>query len=289
MPNTIALIKKYVSLLDEVYKNASVTSDLESNPATVRMGNNANEILVPKMNMDGLGDYSRQNGYADGSVNLDWETKKFNYDRGRKFSVDAMDNEETDAMSFGMLAGEFVRTKVAPETDAWRFAKYTELAGTVSNADFSAVDDFCLAVNEASTIMDEEEVPSEGRILYTTPANINLVDTLESYKSKKMFERFAKVVSVPQSRFYSAIDLLDGKKGDELTGGYRKNASGKNLNFMIIHPRSVLQFTKHLVNKTITPEANQSADAWLYFYRAYGITEVYDNKKKGIYASVSAT
>lgn len=188
-----------------------------------------------------------------------------------------------------MLAGEFVRTKVAPETDAWRFAKYTELAGTVSTADFSVVDDFCLAVNEASTIMDEEEVPSEGRILYTTPANINLVDTLDSYKSKKMFERFAKVVSVPQSRFYSAIDLLDGKKDDELTGGYRKNASGKNLNFMIIHPRSVLQFTKHLVNKTITPEANQSADAWLYFYRAYGITEVYDNKKKGIYASVSAT
>ena len=113
MPNTIALIKKYVSLLDEVYKNASVTSDLESNPATVRMGNNANEILVPKMNMDGLGDYSRQNGYAEGSVNLDWETKKFGYDRGRKFSVDAMDNEETDAMSFGMLAGEFVRRKAA--------------------------------------------------------------------------------------------------------------------------------------------------------------------------------
>lgn len=289
MPNTIALIQKYIDKLDEVYKVASLTTDLEADPATVRMGNAANEILVAKMDMDGLGDYDRQTGYASGSVNLEWETKTFNYDRGRRFSVDAMDNEETAAMSFGMLAGEFIRTKVAPELDAWRFAKYASLAGTTVTADFSTVDDFCLAVNDASTAMDEAEVPAEGRILYATPTALNALDAIDSYKSKKMFERFAKTVRVPQNRFYSAVDLLDGKKGDELSGGFQKNADGRKLNFMIIHPRSVIQYTKHRVNKTIAPELNQTADAWMYFYRAYGITEAYDNKKMGIYASVSAT
>lgn len=289
MPNSIALIQKYIAKLDDVYKLASLTSDLEANPATVRMGNNAREILLAKMDMDGLGDYDRNGGYADGYVNLSWESKEFNYDRGRRLTVDAMDDEETAHMSFGMLAGEFVRTKVAPEMDAWRFAKYAELAGTTTSTDFTTVDDFCLAINNANTVMDEAEIPAEGRLLYVSPTWHNLLSTLDSYKSKEMFGKFSKVVRVPQSRFYTAIDLLDGRKDDEITGGYRKNADGKNLNFMIIQPKSVIQFTKHRVNKTITPELNQTADAWMYFYRAYGITEVYDNKKKGIYASVSAT
>lgn len=287
MPNSIALIQKCIAKLDDVYKLASLTSDLEANPVTVRMGNNAREILLAKMDMDGLGDYNRNDGYADGYVNMSWEPKEFNYDRGRRLTVDVMDDEETAHMSFGMLAGEFVRTKVAPEMDAWRFAKYAELAGTTVNTDFTTVDDFCMAINDANTVMDEAEIPAEGRLLYTTPTWHNLLSTLDSYKSKEMLGRFSKVVRVPQSRFYSAIDLLDGKKDDELTGGYRKNADGKNLNFMIIQPKSVIQFTKHRVNKTITPEANQSADAWMYFYRAYGITEAYDNKKMGIFASVA--
>lgn len=287
MPNSIALIQKYIDKLDDVYKVASLTSDLEANPATVRMGNNAREILVAKMDMDGLGDYSRNGGYADGFVNLEWESKEFNYDRGRRLTVDTMDNEETAHMSFGLLAGEFIRTKVAPEMDAWRFAKYAKLAGTTVSTDFDTIEDFCIAINEATTTMDEAEVPAEGRLLYTTPTLHNALTTLDSYKSKEMFGRFSKVVRVPQSRFYSAVDLMDGKKDDELTGGYRKNENGKKLNFMIIHPKSVIQFTKHRVNKTITPEANQTADAWMYFYRAYGITEAYDNKRMGIYASIS--
>ena len=77
--------------------------------------------------MDGLADYSRNSGYTKGDVNLTWETVKFNYDRGRKFEVDTMDNEETAEIAFGRLAGEFLRVKVAPESDAFTFA---QLAGT---------------------------------------------------------------------------------------------------------------------------------------------------------------
>lgn len=287
MPNTITLISKYVALLDEVYAKESCTADLEANPAFVRQGAQTNEILVPKMDMDGLGDYSRTDGYVDGSVNLEWQTKTFDYDRGRKFTVDAMDDEETAALSFGMLASQFVRTKVVPELDAYRFAKFSELAGTKASQNLNLITDFCDAVCDANTAMDEEEVPSEGRILYVTPTLYNGIQKLDNYKSKEMFAGFSKIVRVPQKRFYSAVDLLDGKSGDELTGGYKKASGAKNLNFMIISPAAVMQYTKHKVNKTIAPEANQSADAWMHFYRAYGLAEVYDNKAKGIYASLA--
>ena len=59
MANSIALAKNYIPLLDEVYKYASLTSVLDSNPAGMRQGANANEILIQKLSMDGLADYSR--------------------------------------------------------------------------------------------------------------------------------------------------------------------------------------------------------------------------------------
>lgn len=289
MANTLTLIKKYIDMLDLVYKQGTLTGDLESDASTVRQGNNTHEILIPKMDMDGLGDYSRKDGYADGDVSLEWVSKVFNYDRGRRFSVEAMDNEETACISFGKLASEFIRNKVVPEMDAWRFAKYTALAKTTQSEALTTGDEVCNAITNANNVMDEDEVSQEGRYLYITPTLHNAIAAMDSYKSKAMLARFAKTILVPHGRFYSAIDLLDGKSESETIGGFQKSATGKNLNFLIIQKNSPIQYTKHTVNKVITPEANQHSDSWLYFYRAYGITEVYDNKKSGIYASVSTT
>ena len=47
MPNLIALRKQYSTLLDEVYKLASVTSVLDGPNELVKEGANANEILIP--------------------------------------------------------------------------------------------------------------------------------------------------------------------------------------------------------------------------------------------------
>lgn len=127
MPNQIAKFKKYIDKLDEVYALASLTADLDGDTSLVQAGANANEIIIPKMSMDGLGDYDRNSGYTSGDVTLTNETVTMNYDRGRKFSIDNMDDEETAGVAFGRLASEFVRTKATPEIDAFRFAKY---AGT---------------------------------------------------------------------------------------------------------------------------------------------------------------
>lgn len=124
MANAITLFKKYIDALDEVYKLSALTADFDSDASLFRQGANTNELIIQKLDMDGLADYSRNSGYVDGSVTLTNETVKFNFDRGRKFSVDAMDNEETAGLAFGRLASEFVRTKVVPDLDASRFATY---------------------------------------------------------------------------------------------------------------------------------------------------------------------
>ena len=197
MANTIALFKKYIDLLDEVYKQGSLTADLDGDTTLVQAGANANEIIIPKMEMDGLADYSRNGGYVTGSVTLTNETVKFNYDRGRKFSVDAMDNEETAGVAFGKLSSEFIRTKVVPEQDAFRFATYSAVAGISSASGTLANGEAVLAaLVAAQSKMDEDEVPQDQRYLYITPTCYNAVNAVDTTKSREVLASFAKITKV---------------------------------------------------------------------------------------------
>lgn len=292
MANSITKFKKYINLLDEVYKNAAVTSVLDSDSSLMQAGANANEIVIPKLSMDGLADYSRNGGYVGGSVTLTNETVQFNYDRGRKFSVDAMDNEETAGLAFGRLSSEFIRTKVAPEMDAFRFATYAGLTGiskVAAGTTLATGDAVISALRAAITKMDEDEVPMENRILFITPTLKGLIEDMDTTKSREVMNRFSQLVLVPQTRFYTAIDLKDGSTSGEEAGGFAKDASGAEINFMVIHKPALLQYTKHTVNKIVTPEDNQSSDGWMFFYRAYGLADAYENKAAGIYLHHKAT
>ena len=297
MANSIALAKQFVAMLDEVYKVASLTSDLDGAAELVRAGANANELIIPKLSMSGLGDYSRNSGYVDGDVTLTNETVQCNFDRGRMFTVDNMDNQETANIAFGRLAGEFIRTKVVPELDAFRFAKYAGITGISQVAAGATLSDgaaVIAALRAAITKMDEDEVPTEQRYLYITPTLHGLVQDMDTTKSREILTRFAKVVDVPQSRFYTAIAQKSGKiittgQGDgastvdETAGGYAKATGAKDINFMVIHKPAVIQFQKHVAPKFISPDQNQTADAWKYGYRNVGIADAYENKVAGIY------
>ena len=289
MPNSIQLAKVYTNLLDEVYRQSALTAVLERDASLARQGANANEIIIPKLSMDGLADYSRNSGYVNGDVTLNWETVQFNYERGRMFSVDNMDNEETQNIAFGRLAGEFIRTKVVPELDAFRFATYASVvgAGTATGA-LATGEAVIAALRKATSEMDEAEVPMEDRHLFITPTLLGLVEDMDTTKSKEVLARFASITKVPQTRFYSAIELLDGKTVGEEKGGYKKADGGVELNFEIIHKPATLQFTKHAVPKVISPELNQDADAWKYGYRNYGLCDTYENKTAGIYVHKKA-
>ena len=289
MANSIALSKVYTNLLDEVYQQSALTAVLESDASLARQGANANEIVIPKISMDGLADYSRNSGYVNGDVSLTWETVQFNYERGRSFTVDDMDNEESQNIAFGRLAGEFIRTKVVPELDAFRFAKYASVVGAgIATGALASGADVIAALRTATSAMDEAEVPMEQRHLFITPTLYGLVQDMDTTKSREVLARFASITQVPQTRFYSAIELLDGKTLGEEKGGYKKADAGVELNFEIIHKPATLQFTKHAVPKIIAPAQNQDADAWKYGYRNYGLCDTYENKAAGIYVHKKA-
>ncbi len=287
MANSIAFFQKYIDRLDRVYKNDAKTAVLDSPDVLVSL-TNAHDFKVPKMSMDGLADYNRTTGYELGSVTLQFETKAPDYDRARKFRVEEMDNEESAGIAFGSLAAEFIRTQVVPEMDAFRFAKLVTKAGTVDSTAATTGADILALLNAANAAMSEKEVPEEGRILFITPTFYSLADSVDTNKDKNVLTSFSTIVKVPQTRFYSAITLADGKTAGQEAGGYSKATGAKKINFMIVSKAAVIQGTKHRVNKVIEPSVNQDGDFWDFFYRAYGISDVYDNKVDGIFIHTEA-
>lgn len=289
MPNSIELFKQYVTLLDEVYKLASLTGVLDGAAELARQGSNANELIIPKIDMSGLANYSRNSGYVDGEVTLTNETVKCNFDRGRMFTVDYLDNAESAGIAFGRLASEFIRTKVVPELDAFRLAQYASLDGiSTGSGALTSGANVITALRAAVNEMDEAEVPQTERYLFITPTLAGMIDDLDTSKSKKVMDGFAGVIKVPQTRFYSSIKQLSGASGEEV-GGYTKGGNAKNINFEIIHKPAVIQYQKHIAPKVITPEANQSSDGWKFGYRNVGIADAYENKVAGIYVHMDAS
>lgn len=290
MPNNIVLAKNYTALLDEVYRLSSVTADLISDASMMRAGANANEILYPQIEVSGLGDYSRNSGYTDGTVNVVWKTTTFNYDRGTRIMVDTMDDQETFNIAFGMAGSTLQREKVAPEADAFTFATLAGIDGISKAAPATYTDtaQFLAALLEAKNRMDEDEVPEENRMLYATPTLLNGIMALDTTKSREILSTFSVRKSVPQSRFYTAINLLDGKTSGEELGHFKKADDGKDINFMIIHKPAVIKFDKHTASDIIAPENNPNADGYISKYRKYGLVDVYKNKVAGIYLSHKA-
>ena len=290
MAQSIALATKFQPILDEIYKAASLTARMDAQTKPVDFAG-ANVVKVFKTDPIGLGTYSRVSGYPAGQVVGVWETMTLSIERGRAFVIDRMDDEEILGMALGTLASEFIRTEVAPELDAYRFAKYAGTSGiqTVEGATLDA-NSILTAIDAAKLALDQNEVPREGRLLYISDACLNLLEGKVSrfLANENVVDRTVnrfdgmEVIMVPQTRFYTKVTLDAGASVD--AGGYSKTSNtGKDVNFMIIHPSSVLQVTKHAALKVFTPEENQTTDGWLVQYRIYHDAFVYDNKVKGIY------
>lgn len=292
MANSIDYAKKFVPIIDGIYKAASVTQGMDA--ATKADFTGVNEVKVLKVSTTGLGDYSRANGYPKGDVTAAWETLTLTEERGKEISVDRMDDEETLGLTFGTVTGDFMRLHVIPELDAYRFAKYASAPGisTIAPAVLTK-DTIIAAIDEAVRQLNADEVPLEGRRLYI---NSDLQPILNSALNRQWGSdgivntvlsgyNNMPIVFVPPTRFYTAITLNAGTDN----WGYVKGVGAADINFMITYPPAILQVTKFALPKIFDPDTNQDKDAWKFQFRLYHDAFVYENKVKGIYVHKKPT
>lgn len=288
--NAIDLASKFLEIIDAVYKMESLTARLDALTQTVDFAG-ANEVKVLKLSTVGLGTYSRTAGYPAGDITASWETMQLLTERGRAFSLDRMDNEETLGLVLGSLIREWMRVHVAPELDAYRFAAYATGAGNYVStpAALDTAANVLAAIDAGMAALDEDEVPTEGRILYISTGLYHLLKgavtrtlATETGVQRNVFTLDdMTVVPVPQTRFYTAVDLNAGATSS--VGGFAKGATAHDINFLIVHPSAVLQPVKLNQVKYFSPDVNQISDGHLWQYRLYHDAFVYDNRANGIY------
>ena len=282
--NNIELSKIYLPLLDELYKQECKTAILEGDETTVKKQGNG-EVKIAKLDMDGLGDFSRASGYTQGNTTLTWETVKYDKERSQDLRIDRLDNDESLQIPFAKLMSEFIRTKVVPETDAARIAKIASTAGVTTVEE--AID-----INKASALvslviaqakMDDDEVSAENRILFITPTLYRSFQKLSLDFPRDVLSEFSSISVVPQNRMKTKIVLNDGTS----TYGYKADTDAQNINFMIVE-RSAVTCAMEQYVKYFSPDQDQNGDSHVFKYRNYNLYgHVYENKKAGVYVSVA--
>ena len=144
--------------------------------------------------------------------------------------------------------------------------------------------------------MNADEVPEEGRLLFVS-------DTCQTFLDQALTRIYGSdaavstrvnnyngmpVIMVPQTRFYKGITLDAGATGG--AGGYAKTVStGRDINFMIVHPSAILQPVKLNQVKYFSPDVNQTSDGHLWQYRLYHDAFVYENHVDGVYSHIKAS
>ncbi len=290
--NTVNYAIQFAPDIMQKYTRELLSSDLTTQNINF-VG--ANEIRIPYVNMSGYKDHSRQGGFNRGSVNNEFMTKKLLFDRDVEFFVDSMDVDETNqALSAANITNAFISEQAIPETDCYRFSKlyteYTTLGGEATQ-DATTAANILEKFDALMEQMDEDEVPGEGRLLYVTPAKYTLIKQAE-----KILRNIGLTKSATINRNVRNLDEVILKKipsarmktAYNFTEGYAPAETAKQMDMILVHPKSVIATDKHSYIKLWTPGSHTQGDGYLYQNRKYGDLFVIDTRIEGIKINLSA-
>ena len=301
MANTIAYAQVLQNALDQVATQELLTGWMDKNAGKVKY-NGGKEIKIPMVSTDGLGDYSRgaANGYAGGDIKFEYKTYEMTQDRGRKFTLDAMDVDETNFIATaGTVMGEFQRTHVNPEIDAYRLSALAQVAvKNDKNVKYSYEITKDTIVEEIKKgIKEIRENGYNGQLVchLTYDAMLAVENKLAGNLSSVTFsqggidttvpsiDRVA-LIATPQNRMYSTIKINDGVSSGQEKGGYTKGEGASNVHFIIVPVDVPVAVTKQDLMRIFDPNTNQHANAWAMDYRRYHDLWVLENKINSVYA-----
>lgn len=285
MANTIAYATLFQQALDKAAVAKLTSGWMDANSGQV-IYNGGKEVKIPKMNMDGLGDYDRANGFTQGSITLEYETKTMTQDRGRTFMLDSMDVNESNFVANATNAmGQFQTTKVVPEIDAYRYSKIATLAiaGNVASGGNTITEANVLELLKADITAIEDIVGEIPLVITMATPIAALLDQNEKISKRLDVTDFTKgdittkvksldgypIIKVPSARMKTSYTFYDGKTGGQTTGGFVAAVDAKNINWIITPLYAPIAVNKTDKVRIFDPNTNQDADAWKLDYRKY--------------------
>lgn len=289
--NSLEFQSKLTGELDKALVQEAQTSFFADNALRSKFVG-ARTVLIPDVDMQGLGNYDRDDGFVTGALTVSSESYTMAMDRGRSFQLDREDNDETGIANLaGQVMGEFVRTRVVPELDAYVLSKLATLAttksqtvtGTVASQIYKMITE---AINKVQAVAGYSEplvcfVDSTvwGALMNTTEVTrqINVGEFKKgTVNTKVKYLNDVPIIPVSDDRMKTAYTFYDGvtddsgsSGADQTVGGFVPATSAKKIGILVLPRRAASLVKKSERIRTFTPEQNQKADAYLFQYRIY--------------------
>lgn len=298
--NTLTYAEKLQTVLDMKAEAELTSSWMDANAGEV-IYHGGRDIKIPKMSLTGLKDYDRDDGYAAGSVTLEYETMTMTMDRGTKFHLDQMDIDETNFVTAASaVAAEFQRTKVVPEVDAYRYSKIAAECG--ENAVTYDVDPLTVLealIDDIAAVADE--VGENEKLVISINSLVKTqLEKLKEFKSILSVDNFTHgkistkvrtvndvpLLPIPSARMREKYIFKDGKADGQKEGGFAPAEDAKQINWIVMPQRAPIAVCKQDKSKIFMPEQNQGADAWLVTYRKYHDLWIKDSYKDVVRTSI---
>lgn len=283
--------------LDKQMIEGATSGWMEANAGQVKYSG-GNEVKIPMISMDGLGNYDRDAGYVQGGVSLTYGTYQLTQDRGRKFQLDAMDVDESNFVATaGNVMGEFQRTKVIPEVDAYRYSKLASLAiaagNTTSGYDaLSATNGILKKLRGDIAAVQDIVGDSEALVIVISRLVLNALAGDTDVQKLLNVGDFAQgsinlkvqnldgipLLPVPSARMKTAYTFNDGSTTGQTGGGFTPATGALGINWIVSARRAPIAVSKTDMMKIFDPATNQSAQAWELQYRKFHELWVATNK-----------
>jgi len=299
--NTLAYATLFMQELDKQVVAAATSGWMEGNAGLV-IYNGGNTVKIPKISMDGLGNYDRSAGFTQGAATLAYETKTMGQDRGRTFMLDSMDVNETNFVANASnLMGEFQRTLVIPEIDAYRYSAIATqaIAGSRASGGYTPIVADIYSKIKADITAIQDIVGAIPLKITMSTATLNILESSTEMVRQLQVNNFngaiqsevhqideCPITEVPSARLKTAYVFNDGKTTGQTGGGFTPAALAKSINWIICAATAPIAISKTDNMRIFAPDVNQVADAWKLDYRKYHDLWIMDNKMATVFVNI---
>jgi len=280
--NTLEKAVKYTSALDKVIVQKAVTGFMIDNGLKAQfMG--ADTVKIPSLDFVGLADYDRDEGFEKAGITVSRETYTLTQDRGRKLQIDAMDMDETGIANLsGTVLGEYVRTQVVPEMDAYVLSKLYGVANTKNHIttynEATVITDLIKAFNN---VQDAAGYNDTELVAFVDPVVYGLLQTTNEITRQIVVSDFKQgdlnfkvktlngVAIIPVSSARMKTSYTFPEVTAPTVGGFKPTEGAKDIRAIVMPKSAGHLVKKHETLRIFEPSQNMDADAYVFNYRLH--------------------
>ena len=254
-------------------------------------------IHIPSISVTGRKNVNRDSidGVFNRNVDNEWETKTLKFYREWSTSIDPADVMDTNmVLTIQNATKVFNETQKFPEKDAYTISKiYTDWVaeGKTADATVLTVDNVLVVFDKLMEQMDEALVPSQGRLLYVTPAVKTLLKQASQIGLSRSVQSGANTINrvvdrLDEIRLITVPSFLM-KTAYSFDVGFEPAETAKQINMFLVHPSAILTPSKYAFVGMEAPAAGTKGD-YIYYEKEYSDVFILNNRTGAIAFNISA-